>query len=160
MADPNTVCRYLNMCQDSSTKKPTTSTVTAVYEQTPYTCTVCQFIVSRMKHFIGLNQEKDKIVSSIKDSCNLFNVDNLKMQCKTFLDRYASYFLPMISNEVLPRVACQSLQICGETYTYPIATTSAPTSSSTPYGKCIFGMKYWCTNREVAKLCHVRNSTR
>ncbi|UJR22649.1 hypothetical protein I4U23_025689 [Adineta vaga] len=152
MADPKTVCHYLNMCQDSSTKKPTD---TVVYEQTPYTCTICQYIVSRMKHFIGASQEKDQILLSIKESCDLFEADYLKTQCKTFLNQYGTYFLPMISNDVLTRSACQSLQICGETYTNPIATTSpAPISSSTPYGKCIFGMNYWCTNREIAKLCH------
>ena len=157
MVDPDIVCRYLGMCQDSSTKKSTIVTDN-IHEQTPYTCTICQFIVSRMKHFIGLNQGENEVLVSLKESCDLFTLDNLKKQCRDFLDQHGSYFSQMISNDVEPRLACQSIKICSKTYTNPtVMTTSTPSPTSTRYVKCIFGMNYWCTSRENAKLCNVRN---
>lgn len=153
LADPDAVCRYVGMCQGSSTKKSTTM-IDYVHEQTPYTCSICQYIISRMKHFIGLNQKESEVLVSLKDACNLYTVDNLKKQCKDFVDQHGSDLLQMISNDLIPRTACQRIGTCSETY--KTSTTSAPVSTSTRYGKCIFGMMFWCTSRENAKLCNVR----
>jgi len=51
-------------------------------------------------------------------------------------------------------MACQTIGICDENYHE--TTSPTPVLSSTKYGKCIFGMKYWCTSRENAELCNVR----
>lgn len=116
--DPDAVCRYLAVCQDSSTKKSTPVT-DYVRVQTPYTCSICQFMVSQMKRFIGVNQGEHEVFASVKDSCDLYSADSLKNQCKDFLDQYGSYFLQIISNDLMPRIACQSIGICGETYEKP-----------------------------------------
>ena len=110
-----------------------------------------------MKYFIGLNQGKKEVSESLKASCGLFSVDTLQEQCKAFIDQREAYFAQLISNDIEPKVACQNIGICGEKINQkPVASTSAPVVSSTRYGKCIFGMKYWCTSRANAELCNVR----
>ncbi|CAF3652448.1 unnamed protein product [Adineta steineri] len=145
MVDPDTVCRQLGMCQDSL--------VHDLYEQTPYTCTICHFIVTRMKFFIGLSQKETEVFTSIKESCNLYNADHLKKQCKDFLDQYGDHLIQMVSTDTEPKVACQNIGICGETYRKTIEIT-IPISSSTKDDKCAAGMNYWCKSRENAKLCN------
>ncbi len=169
MADPDTVCRYLGMCQvalpkETSTEKPVTypnhDYVRLSNEETPYTCTICQFMISRMKHFLALNQTEEEILVSMKQSCDLFAVINLKQQCQNFLDQYGPYIIQMVSSDIQPKVACQSLGICEKNAqfvppsTHRQSTPPVP-ASSTVYGKCIFGMNYWCTSRQNAELCNV-----
>jgi len=166
-ADPDTVCRYLGVCQatlpgETSTKKSTPVTysnhdyVRIPTEQSPITCTICQFIITRMKHFATLNQTEAEILATLKESCDLFSVINYKQKCEDFLDQYGQYIIQMISSDVEPKVACQSLGVCEKNHQIiPQSTPSAPVSSSTTYGKCIFGMSYWCTSRQNAELCNV-----
>jgi hypothetical protein len=149
LVDPATICRTLGICDASSTKKPT------VLVQTAYTCTICQFIANRMKYFTGLNQGKTEVYTSIKEACDLFLSANLKEQCKNFLEQYESHFAQMISNDIEPRTACQSIGTCDANNQ---KSTTPPVSTATKYGKCIFGMKYWCTSRANAELCNVRKS--
>ncbi|CAF3793085.1 unnamed protein product [Rotaria sp. Silwood1] len=171
MADPDTICRYLGMCQVSlpiktTTKKPAPVTysnhdyVHLSTEEKPFTCTICKFIISRMKHFVTLNQTEKEILASLKESCDLFSVINLQQQCKDFLDQYGPYIIQMISSDVEPKVACQSIGACEKNVgtsspaNHHQSTASAPVASSTTYGKCIFGMSYWCTSRQNAVLCN------
>jgi len=171
MADPDTVCRYLGMCQvslpiETTTKKSTPVTypshdyIRLSNDQTPFQCTICQFIISRMKHFVTLNQTEEEILSSLKESCDLFSVIDLKQQCTDFLDQYGPYIIQMISSDVQPKVACQSIGLCQKSSqtsspsTHRQSTPPNPVSSSTTYGKCIFGMNYWCTSRQNAELCN------
>jgi len=127
------------------------STVTV---QTSYTCSICQYVVDRRKYFAGLNQNENEIRISLKDACDLYDVTDLKKQCKDFLDQHGSYFSPKLYNEIEPRAACKMIGICNENYQE--STSPTPVSSSTKYGKCIFGMNYWCTSRENAELCNVK----
>ena len=171
MADPDTICRYLGACQvvlpketPATTSQPITypnhDYVTISKEQTPYTCTICVFIVSRMKHFAAENQTAEEILASLRKSCDQFSVIGLKEQCDHFLDQYASYIIQMVASDVQPKVACQNLGLCDKS-----SSTSAPATrrqstppvpaSSTNYGKCVFGMSYWCTSRQNAQLCNV-----
>jgi len=168
MADPDTVCRYLGVCQVTSPKETTTNKpvtysnhdyVRLPNEPTPYTCTICQFIISRMKHFAALNKSAEEVLALLKKSCDLFSVINLKEQCESFLDQYGPYIIQMISSDVQPKVACQSLELCEKNtqiFSLPIYRQSTPPVplSSTVYGKCIFGMNYWCTSRQNAELCN------
>jgi saposin len=171
VADPDTICRYLGLCQvtlpkETSTKKPTPVTypnhdyVRIPTELAPITCTICQFIISRMKHFVTLNQTEEEILVSLKESCDLFSVIDFKQQCQNFLDQYGPYIIQMISSDVQPKVACQSLGICEKTSQISLPSTRrqstppVPVSTSTLYGKCIFGMSYWCTSRQNAELCN------
>lgn len=149
MADPDTVCRYLGLCQVSTpievtTKKPmligggTHDYKHLPAQDAPFTCTICQYILGRMKHVVSLNQTEEEILASLKESCDLFSVLSLKQQCLDFLDQYAPYIVQMISSDVEPKVACQSMGICEKSAT-----------------KCSFGMSYWCTSRKNAELCNV-----
>ena len=143
-ADPNTICQYLGVCQESM----------AVIEKNSYTCTICQYVISRMKLFFGLSQNENEILESLKGSCDLFSVDSLKKQCQNFVNQYQAHFAPIISNEIEPKIACQGIDICTEYHhESPTTTTAEPV---TKYGKCIFGMNYWCASRENAQLCNVR----
>jgi hypothetical protein len=144
-ADPNTVCQYIGICQKS----------TRVIVQTPYTCNICQYIVSRMKYFTRFNQKDDEILASLKRACDLFSMDDLKKQCRDFLAQHGSYFSPIISDDIQTKIACQGIGICQNNYKQ--STTTAPVSPVTKYGRCIFGMNYWCTSRENAELCNVRD---
>jgi saposin len=162
MADPDTICRYLGACQATLPKETTTkkSTPALPHENTPFTCTICQFVISRMKHYVALNQTEEEILVSLKESCDLFSVINLKQQCKNFLDQYGSYIIQMVSSDVEPKAACQSIGICEKNNPAPSShrpqsTPPVPISSSAPYGKCIYGMNYWCTSRQNAELCNV-----
>jgi saposin len=172
MADPDTICRYLGLCQatlpkETSTTKPTPVTypnhdyVPISPEEAPITCTICQFMISRMKHFVTLNQTEEEILVSLKKSCDLFSVIDYKQKCEDFLDHYGPYIIQMISSDVQPKVACQSLGICEKDsqITLPStrrqSTASAPVTPAMRYGKCIFGMSYWCTSRQNAELCNV-----
>lgn len=165
MADPDTVCRYLGACQvtlpkETSTNKPIPITypnhdyVRINNEQSPITCTICQFVIGRMKHFVTENQTEEEIITSLKKSCDLFSVIDYKQKCEDFLDQYSSYIIQMIASDVQPIAACQSLGICVKD-TPSSSTTRAPVSPSATYGKCIFGMSYWCTSRQNAVLCNV-----
>ncbi|CAF1099474.1 unnamed protein product [Adineta steineri] len=172
VADPDTICRYLGMCQVSlpketttTIKKPTPVTypnhdyVHLPTEQTEFTCTICKYVVSRMKHDIALNQTEEEIIAAMKKSCDSFSVLNLKQQCIDFVDQYAPYIIQMISSDVDPKVACQSIGLCTTNSlltpsTHRQSTPSTPVSTSTLYGKCIFGMNYWCTSRQNAELCN------
>jgi saposin len=168
-ADPDTVCRYLGVCQvtlpkETSTKKPITypnhDYVSLSNEETQNTCTICQFIIGRMKRFVTLNQTEEEILVSLKNSCDLFTVIKLKEQCESFLDQYGPYIIQMISSDVQPKIACQSLGICvkdAQLVTPSTRRQSTPPVpiSSTAYGKCIFGISYWCTSRQNAELCNV-----
>jgi hypothetical protein len=107
-----------------------------------------------MKYFAGLNQKENEILVSLKGSCDLFSVTSLQEQCKDFLNRYGSYFSQKHFNEIESRSACQGIGICNDNYHE--STSSTPISTSTKYGKCIFGIKYWCTSRENAALCNVK----
>jgi len=112
-----------------------------------------------MKHFVALNQTEEEILVSLKESCDLFSVINLKQKCKDFLDQYGSYLIQMVSSDIEPKVACQSIGICQKnsqisSSTRRQSTPPTPVSSSTIYGKCIFGMSYWCTSRQNAELCN------
>ena len=149
LADPVTICRTLEMCDASETKKPT------ILVQTAYTCTVCQYIANRMKYFTGLKQGKTEVHTSIKEACDLFTVADLKEQCKNFLEQYESDFAQMIADDIEPRTACQSIGACDENNQN---STPPPISTSAKYGKCVFGMKYWCTSRANAELCNVKKS--
>ena len=60
----------------------------------------------------------------------------------------------MFSMKLEPKIACQTIGICDENYHE--TTSPTPVSSSTKSAKCIFGMNYWCTSRENAELCNVR----
>ena len=172
MVDPEAICHYLGMCQtslpmDQSTEEPSTVTypnhgyVHLPIEDKPFDCTVCQFIISRMKHFANLNQTEEEILASLKKSCDLFSVVKLKEKCDNFLNQYESYIVQMISNDIDPKAACQSIGICKKSADLsPLSTRhqSTPPVSTTPlttYGKCIFGMSYWCTSRQNAELCNV-----
>jgi saposin len=161
MADPDTICRYLGACQASLPKETTTkkSAPALPHENTPFTCTICQFVISRMKHYVALNQTEEEILASLKESCDLFSVIDLKQQCKDFLDQYGSYIIQMVSSDVEPKAACQSIGICQKNNPAPSShrpqsTPPVPVSSSAPYGKCIYGMSYWCTSRQNAELCN------
>ncbi|CAF5078991.1 unnamed protein product [Rotaria magnacalcarata] len=113
-----------------------------------------------MKHFATLNQTEEEILASLKQSCDLFTVINLKQQCQDFLQQYGPYIIQMISSDVEPKIACQNLGICEKNVeispkpTDRQSTPPAPVASSTTYGKCIFGMNYWCTSRQNAELCN------
>ena len=148
-ADPNTICRYLGVCQGSI----------AMTEQTSYTCNICQYVLSRMKLFFGLSQNEGDITQSLQGSCDLFSVDTLKQQCKDFLNRYQSHFSPIISDDLEPKIACQGIDVCTNHLQTPSSstatTTDAPTEPVTHFGKCIFGMNYWCQTRETAQQCNV-----
>ncbi len=169
LADPDAVCRYLGACQvtlpkETSTSKPVTygnhDYVKLPKEQTTHTCIICQFIIGRMKHYVAENQTEEEILASLKTSCDLFSVIDMKQQCESFLDQYGQYIIQMISSDVQPKVACQSLGICEKnpailaTSTHRQSTPPVPVSS-TQYGKCIYGMSYWCTSRQNAELCNV-----
>lgn len=171
MADPDTVCRYLGACQVVLPKETsTTSTQPVTYpnhdyvtmskEEPSYKCTICTFIISRMKHYAAENQTAEEILASLRKSCDLFAVISLKEQCESFLDQYGPYIIQMVSSDVQPKVACQDLGLCdksSQTSTsvpYRQSTPRAP-ASSTNYGKCIYGMSYWCTSRQNAQLCNV-----
>ncbi|CAF3582670.1 unnamed protein product [Rotaria socialis] len=171
MADPDAICRYLGMCQvalpiEATTKKTAPVTysnhdyVRLSAEPKPFACTICQFIITRMKHFATLNQTEEEILASLKQSCDLFTVINLKQQCQDFLQQYGPYIIQMISSDVEPKIACQNLGICEKNVatspkpTVHQSTPPAPVASSTTYGKCIFGMNYWCTSRQNAELCN------
>ncbi len=160
------------MCQVTSPKETTTKTSKPVaypshdYVRFPeggepaFTCTICQFVLSRMKHFLDLNQTEEEIIASLKQSCDLFSVVDLKQQCTNFLDQYGPYLIQMVSSDIDPKVACQSLGICQKNSQIPTSTRRQSTpppavSTSTQYGKCIFGMSYWCTSRQNAELCNV-----
>lgn len=145
-ADPSTVCRYLGLCQGSL----------IVVKQTPYTCNICQFIISRMKLFFGLSKNEKDIRDSLKGSCDLFSLDNLRKQCHDFLDQYEAQFSSIISDEIEPKIACRAVGICTDPHKESTTTTAAPEESTTKAGKCIFGMNYWCISRENAQLCNVR----
>jgi hypothetical protein len=170
VADPDTICRYLGVCQvslpiETSTKKSTPITysdhdyVRLPTEETPLTCTICQFIITRMKHYIALNHTEEEVLAYLKESCNSFSVFDLKKQCTDFIDQYGSYIIQMISSDIEAKVACQSIGIC-QTNSPASSTTrrqsTPPVPSSTIYGKCIFGMNYWCTSRQNAELCNVK----
>jgi hypothetical protein len=150
MVDPLTICRTLGMCDGSSTQKP------AVLVQTPHTCFICQLIINRMRYFRALKQGETEALVSLKEYCNLFSVDNLKEQCKDFLNQYGSHFSKIISTDIESKPACQNIGICIENNQKSTVTPSSPVSSSTKYGKCIFGMKYWCSSRANAELCGVK----
>ena len=164
-ADPDTVCRYLGVCQVVlPSSKPVTypnhDYVTIPKEQESYTCTICEFLISRMKHYAAENQTEEEILASLRKSCDLFAVVNLKQQCESFLDQYAPYIIQMISSDVQPKIACQSLGLCEKSLEMSTPatrrqSTPAVQASSTRYGKCIFGMNYWCTSRQNAQLCNV-----
>ncbi|UJR26418.1 hypothetical protein I4U23_007750 [Adineta vaga] len=170
MADPDTICRYLGMCQvslptEKITKKPTPVTypnhdyVHLPEKQPELSCTICQYVVSRMKHYITLNQTEEEIMATLKKSCDSFSFINLKKQCDDFIDQYGQYLIQMISSDVDPKVACQSIGICKtnsplQTSTHRQSTPPVSTSKPTTYGKCIYGMNYWCTSRQNAILCN------
>jgi len=171
MADPDTICRYLGACQvslptETTTKKSTPVTypnhdyVRLETEEPPFTCTICQYIITRMKHYVALNHTEEEILVLLKESCNTFSVINLKQQCINFIDQYGPYIIQMISSDVDPKVACQSIGLCQTNAPVPStrrqSTPPVPVSTSTVYGKCIFGMSYWCTSRQNAVLCNVR----
>ena len=152
-ADPNTICRYLGFCEGSI----------ALTEQTPYTCNICQYVLSRMKLFYGLSENEDDIKKSLEGSCNLFSLENLKQECHDFLNRYQAHFSPIISDQLEPKIACQGIDVCvnhhqtassSSSTTAPV-TDKISTESETHFGKCIFGMNYWCTSRETAIQCNV-----
>jgi hypothetical protein len=135
-------------------------------QNTPFTCTICQFILTRMKEFIALNKTEEEIMKSLKESCDLFSVVNLKQQCQDFLEQYGPYLIQMVSSDVEPKVACQSIGVCEKSQllsaisqTQSTAMPSSTSSSSGNYGKCIFGMSYWCTSRQNAELCNVSERT-
>lgn len=167
MADPDTICRYLGMCQVSLPKETTTKKSTPVtypdhdYVRLPtekdsaFECTICQYIISRMKHYAALNHTEEEILALLKESCDTFFVVKLKDQCIHFLDQYGPYIIQMISSDVEPKVACQSIGMC-QTSSSTVSTRRQSTPTSTVYGKCIFGMNYWCTSRQNAVLCNVR----
>ena len=172
LADPDAICRYLGVCQvteplEATTKKSAINTydnhdyMHLPVQNTAFTCTICQYVITRMKHYITLNQTEEEILASLKKSCDLFSVLDLQKQCRDFLDKYESYLIQMISSDVEPKVACQSIGIC-QTNTQAVSSTARPQSTraplppSTTYGKCVFGMSYWCTSRQNAVLCNVR----
>lgn len=149
-ADPNAICRYLGFCEGSI----------ALTEQTAYSCNICQYVLSRMKLFFGLSENEDDITKSLQGSCDLFSLENLKQECRDFLNRYQAHFAPIISDQLEVKIACQSIDVCinrHETTTLSTATASTdiPFESATHFGKCIFGMNYWCTSRETAIQCNV-----
>lgn len=173
MADPDAICRYLGMCQvvlplETTTSKPAPITYSnhdyirlPTEPPKPFACTICQYLVTRMKHLVALNQTEEEILASLKESCDYFSVINLKQQCQDFITQYGPYIIQMISSDVEPKVACQSIGACdkiSKSSSKPIIlrklTTPAPVSPSTTYGKCIFGMNYWCTSRQNAELCN------
>jgi hypothetical protein len=78
-------------------------------------------------------------------------MNTLKSQCKDFLAQHGSPFLPIISDSIEPKIACQGIGICQ----YKQSTTAAPVSPVTKYSRCILGMNYWCASRENAELCNV-----
>ena len=142
-ADPNTICQHIGVCQKSA----------AVFVQTTYTCTICQYVLSRMKYFTGLKQTENEVLTSLKQSCDLFTVDTLKTQCQDFLAQHGSSFLLITSDVTEPKIACQGIGICRY-------KQSATTESVTPvpkYGKCAIGAKYWCLSHENAEQCNVSN---
>jgi hypothetical protein len=113
-----------------------------------------------MKRFVTLNQTEEEILVSLENSCDLFDVIKLKQQCESFLHQYGSYIIQMISSDVQPKIACQSLGICVKDVQLVTPSTRRQSTppvpiSSTAYGKCIFGISYWCTSRQNAELCNV-----
>lgn len=170
MADPDTICRYLGMCQaltpvEASTPRtyPNHDYVRLPAAQSEFTCTICQYLISRGKHFITLNQTEEEIMNSLKKSCESFAVIHWEKECTDFIDQYGPYIIQMVSSDVNPKVACQSLKICPAS---PLATapthrqSTPPTATAAPgaYGKCIYGMNYWCTSRQNAVLCNVNRT--
>ena len=164
MADPDSVCRYLGLCQTLAVTGSTAKTPTLLgtgnhdyvhpnLQDTPFTCTICQFVITRMKNFIALNQTEEEILASLKGSCDLFSVIHLKEQCLDFLEKYGPYLIQMVSSDVDPKVACQSIDACEKSS--PVLATER--SQSSPSGKCVFGISYWCTSRQNAELCNVRS---
>lgn len=127
-------------------------------QQTPFTCTICQFIITRMKSLIALNQTEEEILASLKTSCDLFSVVHLKQQCQDFLEKYGPYLIQMVSSDIEPKEACQNIGACEKSSpsnAYEISkTTLAPKSTSSVPSKCVFGMSYWCTSRKNAELCN------
>ncbi|CAF0982895.1 unnamed protein product, partial [Didymodactylos carnosus] len=184
-ADPQTVCRYLGMCQvilpestTTATKKP--SSTTSVYDNhqyvdinvptsshlnSPFTCTICTYVVSRLKYIIIEDKTEEKIMQELDKTCGLFSALDLRRECKTFVDEYGPYLVQVISQDVDAKVACQNLKICPKselqlpwkmpTKLPDVKLPSSSISTKKPYPKCIFGMSYWCTSRENAQLCNV-----
>ena len=173
MADPDTICRYLGMCQVSLPVETTTPAKPApiTYGNHDYvrlpnvrsetTCTIGQFIFSRVKRLVALNQTEEEIIAALKKSCDSFAIIGLKQQCEDFVNQYGPYIVQMVSSDIDPKIACQSLKLCATnsqlslTSTRRQSTPPTPMSTITQYGKCIFGMNYWCTSRQNAILCNV-----
>lgn len=62
----------------------------------------------------------------------------------------------MVAEMADPKTVCAYIGVCQASISEkPTQSTTAPVSTSTRYGKCIFGMKYWCASRANAKLCNV-----
>jgi len=111
-----------------------------------------------MKHNLALNQTEQEILASLKESCALFTALDLKQQCLNFLDQYAPYLIQMVSQDIDPKVVCQSLSLCPKkaqtSQIIPLPNVVPKVSPAPTYGKCIYGISYWCTSRQNAELCN------
>ena len=153
--DPEVICHYIGVCQDSIAEKSTITT-NPTDVQTPYNCIICQSIFHQMIRFPTLKSEQDDLLVMLKKSCNLFSAAKLKQECQDYLDHNRVDFSRVNSE---PKLVCQDLKICSKIdQESTVTTTSMSVSSSVRHDRCIFGMNYWCISHQTAELCHVRRN--
>ncbi|CAF1457395.1 unnamed protein product, partial [Didymodactylos carnosus] len=183
LADPQIVCRYMGLCQvivdkESATiisEKPSSTSShdnhqyvhiqipASTHQTSPFTCTICTFVVSRLKKIIVENKTEGKVIQALENTCTLFSAFDLRQECKSFVDEYGPYLVQMVSQDIDAKIVCQNLQICQKSeQNQPWKMTTKSTdiellSLSTikkSHAKCIFGINYWCTSRQNAELCN------
>ncbi|CAF5008828.1 unnamed protein product, partial [Rotaria sp. Silwood1] len=158
----NNFCKQLTICQTpmielqpaiSIKKEDKTGSIEEPWivdnlSSTPQ-CTICQYVISYLDAALKNNKSEEAIEEALEKVCTILPSKE-RTECDELIKTYGPVIAELIAQSADPDTICRYLGMCQDSITKKSTTTSTPTR----YGKCIFGMKYWCTSRENAKLCN------
>ncbi|CAF3355329.1 unnamed protein product [Rotaria socialis] len=119
-------------------------------------CTLCHYVISYLDAVLKNNKSEQAVEEALKKVCTILPSKE-RTRCEEFVNSYGPVLAQLIAEMADPNTICSYLGVCQnsiakQSTTKPI--TSVTTSSPVKYGKCIFGMNYWCASRANAELCN------
>ncbi|CAF0969540.1 unnamed protein product [Rotaria sordida] len=112
-------------------------------------CTLCHYVISYLDAALKNNKSEEAIQQALEKVCTILPSKE-RTECDELITSYGPVLAELIAESADPDTACRYLKMCPDS----ISKTSTTTTTTMRYGKCIFGMKYWCATPENAKLCN------
>ncbi|KAK3090478.1 hypothetical protein FSP39_012184 [Pinctada imbricata] len=108
--DPQTVCKALNLCTNTSSSsmaKPHKPTKVKANVK----CVVCEFAMKEIDSILGKNRTKAEIQAALDKVCSLLP-STISSDCTDFVNQYGPTVIALLLQELSPSQVCTTIGLC------------------------------------------------